>query len=275
MNIGTVSLDVSPAQYARIGGLLHELSGICLGPGKEGLLKSRLSKRLRTLGLSDFDEYIRYFENDTTGSELTLMIDALATNKTSFFREEPHFDHLRRVILPALKPSRRPVRIWSAGCSSGEEPYSIALLLAEELPDAARRYARILATDISTKILAAAEEAVYTEDVVRDVPPVLLQKHFTCVRTTPPRQFRVDDNLRRMVRLSRLNLMDDWPIKGPFDVIFCRNVMIYFDRPTREWLVRRFGELLPVGGHLFVGHSETLTGLSTAFRYVQPAVYVK
>jgi len=267
--------ELSGAQFTRISELLHRLCGIDLQAGKEGLVKARLLKRLRALRLNDFDQYIHYIEQDKSGGELITMIDALSTNKTSFFREEQHFEFLRREILPALCKGSGPIRIWSAGCSSGEEPYSLAIILAESIPNIRHRDVRILATDISTKILAEAREAVYTQDVVRDVPPMLLQRYFTCVQTAPPRLYRVNDQLRAIVRLARLNLMEPWPMAGPFDVIFCRNVMIYFDRPTRETLVRRFWNLLPAKGYLCVGHSETLTGLATEFRYVQPAVYGK
>jgi len=167
------------------------------------------------------------------------------------------------------------MRIWCAGCSSGEEPFSLAILLADKLPDMVRRNIRILATDISTRMLTEAREAVYDQDTVRDVPPLLLQKHFRCVELKAPRKYQVNERLREMVRFARLNLLDEWPMSGPFGVIFCRNVMIYFDRPTRERLVNRFWDLLSPGGFLMVGHAESLTGLNTRFTYVQPAVYGK
>jgi chemotaxis protein methyltransferase CheR len=267
--------ELSPAQFARISELLHRLCGIDLQVGKECLVKARLAKRLRALGLRDFDEYVQYIERDGSGQELLTMIDSLSTNKTSFFREEQHFEFLREHVLPGLCKTRDPIRIWSAGCSSGEEPYSLAIILAESILDIRSRDVRILATDISTKVLAAAREAVYPQDVVRDVPAMLLNKYFKCVQTAPSRLYSVNDQLKAMVRLARLNLMEAWPMAGPFDVIFCRNVMIYFDRPTRETLVRRFWDLLPAMGYLFIGHAESLSGLATEFRYVQPAVYRK
>jgi chemotaxis protein methyltransferase CheR len=255
--------------------MIYQLCGIRLETGRENLVKSRLLKRLRALDLRNFDEYLAHIRTDVSGSELVTMIDSLSTNKTSFFREVQHFEFLRRQILPELCRTRDPIRIWSAGCSSGEEPYSLAITLAESIPDIRHRDVRILATDISTKILAEAREAVYTQEVVLDVPAMLLSKYFTCVQTAPPRLYRVNDQLKAIVRLARLNLMETWPMAGPFDVILCRNVMIYFDRPTREALVRRFWDLLPAGGYLLVGHSESLNGLTTEFRYIQPAVYGK
>ncbi|MDZ7260505.1 MAG: protein-glutamate O-methyltransferase [candidate division KSB1 bacterium] len=269
------SVKLSQAQFEKISQLVYQLCGINLHQGKEELVKARLMKRLRALGLGSFEQYLKYLKHDTTGQELALMIDALTTNKTSFFREPQHFDYLRRQIVPRLRMEGRKIRFWSAGCSSGEEPFSLAILLREEIPDIDRRDVRILATDISTRMLALARQAVYEENTLWDVPMPLLQKYFTPVRDKPPRTYRVNDNVRAIVRLARLNLIDAWPMKGPFDVIFCRNVMIYFDKDIRQQLIQRFYELLRPGGHLFVGHSESLTVLSHRLRYVQPAVYLK
>jgi chemotaxis protein methyltransferase CheR len=277
MDTASTSLELSESQFLQIRQLVYRLCGINLIPGKEELVKSRLAKRLRALGLSGFEQYLQYVERDKSRQELASMIDALTTNKTSFFREAQHFDYLRHQVLPGIKKMKegRRLRIWSAGCSSGEEPYSIALVLREEIPDIDRWDARILATDISTKMLAKAREAIYGQEELREVPASLLQKYFTCIRIKPPRSYQVKDNVRALIRFSALNLMAAWPMKGPFQVIFCRNVMIYFDKQTQQELVNRFGELLEPGGHLFLGHSESLTGSAHAFRYVQPAVYMK
>ena len=273
MDTDLASLELSAAQFERISLLMYRLCGINLHHGKEELVKARLMKRLRKLGLSSFQHYLRYIERDKSGQELAIMIDALTTNKTSFFREPQHFDYLRRQILPRLM--KRRIRVWSAGCSSGEEPFSIAILLREELSGIDRKDVRILGTDISKRMLEVARAAVYEQEALRDVPPQLLLKYFTCVQTKPPRTYRVNDTVSVMVRLARLNLMGEWPMRGPFDVIFCRNVMIYFDKNTRQELIHRFWELLQPGGLLFLGHSESLTALSHQFRYVQPAIYIK
>ncbi len=273
MAIDLLSLELSEPQFKKISQLMHRLCGVSLHNGKEELVKARLTKRLRALGLGNFEQYMRYVEHDNSGQELTSMIDMLTTNKTSFFRESQHFDYLRQRILPGL--TNGGIRLWSAGCSSGEEPYSIAILLREEMSDVDRKDVRILATDISTRILERAREAVYAQNTLQGIPPRLLPKYFTCIRAKPTRAYQIKDNARAMVRLARLNLMESWPMKGPFDVIFCRNVMIYFDKPTREELVNRFWQLLKPGGHLFVGHSESLAHLSHKFNYVQPAVYIK
>lgn len=275
MNVDQLSYELSPAQFEKISQMVHRLCGICLPPGKEELVKTRLTKRLRALGLGGFTEYLEYVEGDASRQELATMIDLLTTNKTSFFREPQHFDFLCQHVLPDLQTASRPIRLWSAGCSSGEEPYSLAMLLHEHLPDIERRDVRILATDISARMLTKAREAIYEEEAVSEVSPSLLRKYFVCVRTQPTRAYQVSDKVRALVRFARLNLMDAWPMRGPFDAIFCRNVMIYFDNPTRQRLVQRYYELLRMGGYLFIGHSESLTALSHNFRYVQPAVYRK
>jgi chemotaxis protein methyltransferase CheR len=267
--------ELTPGQFAQISRLLYRVCGIALRPGKESLVRARLTKRIAALGLESFDAYLAYLDRDASGRELVTMIDVLTTNKTSFFREVQHFDYLRQWIVPHLRTIRQPLRFWSAGCSSGEEPYTLAIVFCEEFPDVDRRDIRILATDISTRILAVARQAVYEQETLRNLPSKILQRYFTLVRQEPIPVYQVKEPVRAMVRLARLNLMEKWPMVGPFEVIFCRNVMIYFDKRTQEWLVQRFWDLLAPGGYLFIGHSESLTAGTHAFRYVQPAIYCK
>ena len=269
-----LSTDLTEAQFNAISSLVKSLAGINLTEAKKELVRARLTKRLRKLGLATFDDYVEYLQNDTTGAELVAMLDVLSTNTTYFFREAKHFEWLRQEVLPRLA-ARRRVRIWSAGCSSGEEPYSIAIVLLEAIPDLADWDAAILATDLSTEVLARARQGIYPASRLREVPPMLLGRHFTLLATKPERTYRVNDPVRRLVHFARLNLMGQWPMKGPFDVIFCRNVMIYFDRPTRQDLIARFYSILAPGGTLFIGHSESLTGIDHSFRYVLPTVYRK
>ncbi len=269
-----LSTDLTEAQFNAISSLVKSLAGINLTEAKKELVRARLTKRLRKLGLATFDDYVEYLQNDTTGAELVAMLDVLSTNTTYFFREAKHFEWLRQEVLPRLA-ARRRVRIWSAGCSSGEEPYSIAIVLLEAIPDLADWDAAILATDLSTEVLARARQGIYPASRLREVPPMLLGRHFTLLATKPERTYRVNDPVRRLVHFARLNLMGQWPMKGPFDVIFCRNVMIYFDRPTRQDLIARFHSILAPGGTLFIGHSESLTGIDHSFRYVLPTVYRK
>jgi chemotaxis protein methyltransferase CheR len=205
------------------------------------------------------------------------MVDILTTNKTNFFRELPHFAFLRDNVLPQFKGADRPLRIWSAGCSSGEEPYSLAILIREEFGSRGNRDVRILGTDLSMRALARAREGAYDEGQMDGVPPALRSRYFSRVHKAEAgaARYQVRPEVRSLVSLAPLNLMEGWPMKGPFDVIMCRNVMIYFDRKTREQLIQRFSQLLPPGGHLLVGHSESLNGLAHDLTYVQPAVYRK
>jgi chemotaxis protein methyltransferase CheR len=265
-------MQLEKAQFEKIRQLIYRSVGINLHPGKQELVKARLTKRLRALGLKSVDAYMSYLNHDNPHEELSALVDVMTTNKTHFFREPQHFDYLCRQIVPRLKDSK--IRIWSAGCSSGEEPYSIAIVLHERIPDLALWDFRILATDLSNRMLGQAQKGIYGQSC-RDVPPLLMSKYFECVGTKPTRRYQIIERLRRQVHFARLNLIGDWPMKGPFDLIFCRNVMIYFDKSTQEQVVNRFWKLLKPEGHLFVGHSESLAGSNHPFRYVQPAVYVK
>jgi chemotaxis protein methyltransferase CheR len=220
---------------------------------------------------------------DTTGKEFSVLIDSLSTNLTSFFREGQHFDFLRNQFLPALMERKRAkhdfrVRAWSAGCSSGEEPYSIAITLLDAVQGQGRWDVKILATDISTSILEAARSGIYDTKRVDPVSPMQRQRYFLVSRTEDQKLFEVSQSLRDIVIFRYLNLMGSWPIDtrhGGLDFIFCRNVMIYFDKPTQRRLVNRFWDLLSSGGILFTGHSESLTGIEHKFRYVQPTIYAK
>lgn len=264
--------ELSPAQFQRIIQLLHDHAGIRMREGKEGLVRARLTKRLRLLGLPDFDAYLTHVEKDATRREFAEMIDALTTNKTSFLREASHFDFLRDTVFPTLTG---PVRIWSAGCSSGEEPYTLAMLCNDGFADIARRDVKILATDISHRVLATAKAGTYPAELMGDVPASWLQKYWSRSDVSGKASYTAGQPLRRLLHFAKLNLMEKWPMKGPFDAILCRNVMIYFDKATQQDLVDRYTALLRPGGHLFVGHSESLTGLTHKLRYVQPAVYAK
>jgi len=271
--------ELTDEEFEKISDLVKSLCGINLHQGKKELVKARLSKRLRALGLTRFDDYIRYVRNDGGGDELVAMLDSISTNLTSFFREPGHFDYLAEQVLPAIAaragPHRRSLRIWSAGCSTGEEPFTIGIVVSENIPNPDSWDVRILATDLSTRVLARAREGLYEADRLKDVPGLLIGRYFSCVEAHRPRLYRVNDRVRGLVTFARLNLLGPWPMRGPFDVIFCRNVMIYFDKPTQTRLVERFWEVLAPGGGLFVGHSESLAGVKHRFEYVQPTVYRK
>ena len=265
--------ELTAGQFTRITDMLYEHCGIRMREGKEGLVRARLAKRLRTLGLPDFDAYLSFVQSERSRTEFAEMIDALTTNKTSFLREVSHFDYLRDTVLPDLRGS---VRIWSAGCSTGEEPYTLAMLLHDAYGAETSRRVKILATDISHRVLAQARAGQYPADTMSDVPLPWLNKYWSTKHDASGREVSdAGEALRTLVQFAKLNLMEHWPMQGPFDAILCRNVMIYFEKATQQRLIERYWALLRPGGHLFVGHSESLTGLTHRFRYVQPAVYVK
>jgi chemotaxis protein methyltransferase CheR len=265
--------DLSDAQFGDVSQLVYRLAGINLKENKKALVRSRLMKRLRSLGLASFDDYLTLLEGDKGRDEISIMIDALTTNKTGFFRERTHFDFLAQKILPKLNKAK--LRFWSAACSSGQEPYTLAIQLRESLSNIDNMDVKILATDISADMLSKARNGVYSRQDVTGIPQALLRKYFFRKRKNGTETFQVRDELRRLVTLGSINLMAPWPMKGPFDVIFCRNVMIYFDKTTQQRLVNRFWELLDPGGYLFVGHSEGLSAVEHQYRYIQPAVYLK
>ena len=266
MSVLIADTDLSAEQFREISRTVYEVAGILLPKGKEGLVRARLAKRLRAVGVATYGAYLGRVRDAKSG-ELAEMIDALTTNKTNFFREPAHFEFLRRRVLPTLGAG--PLRFWSAGCSTGEEPYTLGMVLRDALPDLARRDVRILATDISRRVLTQARAGVYAQGPTSDVAPDVLRRHFT--RTADG--WEIAPAVRALVAFASLNLMGAWPMRGPFQAIFCRNVMIYFDRPTQQTLVQRYYDLLAPGGYLFVGHSESLSALEHGFSYVQPAVY--
>jgi chemotaxis protein methyltransferase CheR len=270
-----LQVPLHPTDFKTISQMVYQLCGIRLASGKEELVRCRLMKRLRALGINSFHGYLQYLKEDRTEQELRTMIDLLTTNKTSFFRENQHFEFMRDHLLPGVKRRGAGMRIWSAGCSSGEEPYSVAIFLQEQCSPIDLLNVRILATDISTRILAKARAGEYEKEALQEVPPGYLPKYFNLARSCPRQIYRVRDRIKKMVQFAQLNLMEEWPMRGPFDVIFCRNVMIYFDRQTQARLVRRFWDLVVPGGYLMIGHSESLAANSGRFRYVQPATYIK
>jgi chemotaxis protein methyltransferase CheR len=265
--------DFKPQQVQKISELVYRAAGINLNQNKEALVRARLMKRLRTLGIRRVADYLDLIENDRGGEEIGCLIDVMTTNKTSFFREMEHFSFLRDTVLPQLTAAR--LRFWSAACSSGEEPYTLAIVLREHLPEMEGRDVRILATDISRCVLDKARQAVYPQAVVQETPLPQYRKYFIRLPHGRSGSVRVAPEAQRMVHLAYLNLMEPWPMRGGFQVIFCRNVMIYFDRPTQQTLVQRFWDVLEDGGYLFVGHSEGLSAIKHHFRYVRPAVYRK
>lgn len=252
----------SDRDYRRIREIAKSRFGLDLGESKRALVYGRLARRLRTLRLPDFATYLELIE-DADAEESRCLINALTTNVTHFFREEHHFDHLNKTFFPSVltRPALdRKVRIWSAGCSTGEEPYSLAMV-AREFLDAAAMPAldlKILATDIDSDVLARAHNAFYDLGRSTQLSQARLAKHFVSAPQHGAETHQVAERTRGLVTFNQLNLLEPWPMRGPFDVIFCRNVMIYFDRATKMALVKRFTDYLRPGGFLFLGHSESL-----------------
>lgn len=264
-----MDLTISAPEFQRLRQLAYSHFGLDLRPGKETLVESRLRKRLTQLGCRKFGEYLDRVVSDSSGDELGLLIDALTTNFTSFLREPDHFEFLTRAILPALQ-KRPALQIWCAGCATGEEPYSILFAVSEQAP--AKRI-QILATDISTRALEVAQRGVYAGEKVDSLPLPWKAKYFQKGDGQWAGHFRVKPVYRAMIEFRRLNLMEPFSELPRFPVIFCRNVMIYFDRPTQSDLVKRFADRLEPGGFLLIGHSEGLFSAQGKLDYVRPATY--
>ena len=282
--------NLDDADFERISDVVYRHCGINLHDGKKELVRARIAKQMRVGGFETAGAYVDDVLADTDGDAFHDFIDSISTNLTSFFREVGHFHHLTDVFLPALLAKRRKsncgrIRAWSAGCSTGEEPYSLALTLLDALETfgpAAPGVAwdvKVLATDISTRVLRKAKAGRYAKDRVDSIPPAMRNAHCTPVsgRTAKGEEpvCEMSPAVRRLISFRYLNLMEPWPFRGPFDFIFCRNVMIYFDKPTQQKLVARYHDVLEPGGLLFTGHSESLTGIDHKFKYVQPTIYQK
>lgn len=277
-SLGIKYRQLTDVQFQKFSALVFEKTGIYLKPEKKELLNARLGKRLRALGLDSFQGYHEYLMQDASGEELVQMINVVSTNFTSFFRENSHFDLLAARLLPQLVASnrrKREITLWSAACSSGEEPYTMAMVVADFLERHPDWTFRIMATDISTKVLAQAERGVYASDRVTKVPPALLKRYFQKGVGSAAGYVKVKDALRRHITFSRFNLMHEFPWRGELDVIFCRNVMIYFNRQTQQELVAKFHGALISGGHFFIGHSESITSLAHEFVQVDATAYQK
>lgn len=263
--------------FARLTEFIYSETGIRLGPEKKTMLEGRLKKRLRELHIDSYRDYCDYlFGHDGLREEKVLFFDVVTTNKTDFFREPKHFDYLTATALPRMAElaDNQPLLLWSAGCSSGEEPYTLAMVLSEYAESHPGFHFRILATDISTQVLAKAKMAVYPAGVVEPVPPLMRRKYLLRSRERGEERVRIVPELRRLVEFRRLNFMDaDYGLSERADGIFCRNVIIYFDRPTQEKILRKLTNHLKPGGYLFVGHSETLHEMNLPLEPLGPALY--
>jgi chemotaxis protein methyltransferase CheR len=270
--------SISEKDYDRLCKLIYAEAGIQLGAGKKTMLEVRVKRRLRALNLNSYGVYCDYlFDHKGLKEELVHFIDVVTTNKTDFFREPGHFDFLVEKALPELVSrygDGRQLTIWSAGCSTGEEPYTLAMVLSEYAQSHPGFRFKILATDICTTVLAKAELGVYSDEVMEPVPALLKRRYFMRSRKPGADRVRVVPELRRLVEFRRLNFMDsDYGLTERVDAIFCRNVIIYFDRPTQERILQRLSNQLMPRGYMFVGHSETLHDMDLPLTPIAPALY--
>ncbi|MBD3184599.1 chemotaxis protein CheR [Candidatus Poribacteria bacterium] len=253
--------------------IIYEKSGIKLNKNKIPLLYARIGKRLHALGFSDHNKYLEFLM-DNNNDEITQLIDAISTNVTSFFREADHFVFLEEKLKELTLEGQKKFRIWSSACSTGEEPYSIALTVMESLGN--KFDTKILATDISTQALEKAKNGLYSDKNIKNISPVMVNNYFKKEFNHKLKNYEVKPVLKNMIIFRRLNLSKPpFPMNGPLDFVFCRNVMIYFDKKTRQMLVDEIYRLLGHGKYLFLGHSESLIGLSCKLNSVKPSIYVK
>ena len=271
--------ELTRGEYELFRRLVYEQSGINLGDAKMQLVRSRLGRRIREGRFRSYRAYFEHIRSDASGRELSDLIDAISTNTTHLFRERQHFDFLTRAIKQWLDDrewctAHRDLRIWSAACSSGDEPYSIAMTAHDTIGSRSNLGLKILATDISTRMLDAARAGIYDADRLANVPESYRRRYVVRAAGSGRPQMQMSPELRKLITFARLNLINDqFPFRHRFDVIFCRNVMIYFDRSTQEMLVNKMARHLAPGGYLLIGHSESLNSLRHSLAYVQPTIY--
>ncbi len=276
----TQQLDLD--DFDLIRGKVYDYCGINIVRTKKQMVEGRLRSRIRFLGLSSFSEYCKYvFFNGGSQEEFIHLVDAITTNKTEFFREPAHFDYLKNHLLPLLLRDsnfsvHRPLRIWSAACSTGQEPYSLAMYLTEFNRLEKQFDFQIFATDISTQVLEICKKAIYSMEVAEGIPADLQKRYLLKSKNLRSRLVRISPEIRKCVRFKRLNLNDrDYGVKGKMDIIFCRNVIIYFDAETQEAILRKLALCLKIGGYLFLGHSESIHGMDLPVLPVAPTIYVR
>lgn len=256
----------------------NQHTGIVVDDDKFDMFYSRLARRLRKLSLSSFHEYCELIKAGHSNNEVLELVNCITTNLTAFFRENHHFEFLGNVALPeAIKKNRahRKIRIWSAGCSTGEEPYSLAMTLLESMPDIQQWDVQILATDIDSNVLQKAADGIYTMESVKDFSPARLKRFFMRGKGSHEDKVRVKEEVKKLIKFGKFNLIEDWTMPEPFDIIFCRNVIIYFDKKTKQKLVSRYANTVADGGYLCIGHSESLFRISDSFELVGQTIYRK
>lgn len=267
--------DFQDGDFNRVKKIVYDYAGIDLNDSKKNLVYNRLSKRIRFLNMQTFTEYLNYVEAQGE-SEFVHLINAITTNLTFFFRENHHFEYLAKTVIPGLlktNQSTKKIRVWSAGCSTGEEPYSIAIILKEIVP--AGWDAKVIATDLDSNVVDTGKRGVYQIDRLKGVTEERKKKWFLKGAGSQDGLVKVKPELQSVIEFGQLNLMSEWPIKDSIDVIFCRNVVIYFDKPTQSKLFNRYADRLPQNGHLFIGHSESLYKVCDRFELLGQTIYKK
>jgi chemotaxis protein methyltransferase CheR len=267
---------ISKRNFEKLARFIYDYSGIKMPPTKLTMLEGRLRRRLRATQHATFDDYCDFlFHDDGLEQETVYLIDAVTTNKTDFFREARHFEYMQQVALPALVSSGvRTIRTWSSACSTGAEPYTMAMVLEEFVADRRDLNYSILATDLSTDVLATARRGIYTEDMVHPVPRELQRKYVMVAKQPNRREVRISADLRSRVGFARMNLMDEsYPVGEGMHMIFCRNVLIYFDKPTQSGVLKRLCARLLPGGYMFIGHSESISGIDLPLKQVSNTVF--
>ena len=266
---------LSDKNFRRLAELIHSYSGIKMPTGKRTMLEGRLRRRMRVLGIPRLDAYCRFlFEDDGLEAEIVHLMDAVTTNKTEFFREPAHFRFLQTTALPALaKAGRRTIKVWSAACSTGAEPYTLAMVLEEHARETRQDYA-ILCTDLCTQVLDQAVAGVFSESMIQPVDMELRRRYVMRARDPERREVRIAPQLRSKLSFARLNLMDEaYPVERDMDLVFCRNILIYFDKPTQGRVLQRLCDHIRPGGHLFLGHSESIVGLDLPVTQIANTVF--
>ena len=267
----------SDKEFKFISDLVGERTGIVLSSAKRQMVYGRLSRRLRQLNMTKFSDYCDML---TSGHEEELIefTNAITTNLTAFFRENHHFEHLKTTVLPEIiknNANTKRIRIWSAGCSSGEEPYSIAMCVREALPKSSGWDIKILATDLDSNMVQRGHDGIYTSERVEGLTPARMKRWVKKGKGENADKVRMSEELRELITFKELNLMEGWPIKGPFDFMFCRNVVIYFNKDTQRILFDRYADLLAPKAHLFIGHSESLNKVTDRFALLGKTIYQK
>lgn len=275
MQMNDREFPMNDQNFNTISKIAYRYTGIKLPEQKRQMIYSRIARRIRALNLDNFDQYCEII-SDEKHAEFNEFINSITTNLTSFFRENHHFEYLESTIIPHLKKihgSNRKVRVWSAGCSTGEEPYSIAMTLLKSFGSSSNWDLKILATDLDSNVVTTGRNGIYVADRLSGLEPSLVKKWFS--GNADSSQYAIADEAKNLIQFNRLNLLDNWPMRNKFDIIFCRNVVIYFDKPTQMKLFDRYAEQLNDGGYLIIGHSESLHKLTDRFEAIGKTIYRK